>query len=80
VAPDVVCRTALHERLNAGLELPLTLVSAPAGYGKSTLISHWLEKRNVPLAWVSLDGRDSDSANIPGLLYCSFLRSISACL
>ncbi len=38
----------------------MTLVSAPAGYGKSTLVSCWLEACNVPSAWVSLDENDND--------------------
>jgi len=60
VAPDIVCRKELHESLDGGLLLPLTLVSAPAGYGKSTLISHWLESSNVKSAWLSLDKDDGD--------------------
>ena len=39
---------------------PLTLVSAPAGYGKSTLISCWLEQVNCPTAWLSLDEQDNE--------------------
>jgi LuxR family maltose regulon positive regulatory protein len=41
-------------------ESPLTLVSAPAGYGKSTLVSHWAESQDKPCAWLSLDHEDSD--------------------
>lgn len=39
---------------------PLTLVSAPAGYGKSTLMSCWLEASSLPSEWISLDKNDSD--------------------
>jgi LuxR family maltose regulon positive regulatory protein len=39
----------------------LTLVTAPAGYGKSTLVSHWLQNCESPSAWVSLDDSDSDA-------------------
>ena len=53
-------RTRLHEQLLAGLEAPLTLISAPAGYGKSTLASLWAESLDHPCAWVSLDEADSD--------------------
>ena len=60
MAQDVVCRKSLHKRLDAGLDLPLTLVSAPAGYGKSTLISHWLECSDVKSAWVSLESADGN--------------------
>jgi ATP/maltotriose-dependent transcriptional regulator MalT len=42
------------------MQTPLTLVSAPAGYGKSTLVSHWLELSETPCAWLSLDDTDSD--------------------
>ncbi len=38
----------------------MTLVSAPAGYGKSTLVSHWLENADVPSGWLSLDEMDND--------------------
>ncbi len=60
VAADVVRRGRLHDRLDEGRRRPLTLVSAPAGYGKSTLVSHWLETRTEPCAWLSLDETESD--------------------
>jgi len=60
VAEDHIHRTHLLERLNQRIHRPLTLVSAPAGYGKSTLVSCWLESCNIPSAWVSLDQNDSD--------------------
>ena len=60
VVEDIVCRKKLHKRLDGGLKLPLTLVSATAGYGKSTLISHWLEVSGLSCAWLSLDHSDSD--------------------
>ena len=46
--------------MNLVLEKPLALVSAPAGYGKSMLVSQWAESLEVPCAWVSLDEADSD--------------------
>ncbi len=55
VVSDIVCRPNLHKQLDAALELPLTLVAAPAGYGKSTAVAHWLEALDIPSAWVSLD-------------------------
>jgi len=39
VTEDLICRTRLHERMDLGQQTPLTLVSAPAGYGKSMLVS-----------------------------------------
>jgi LuxR family maltose regulon positive regulatory protein len=57
---DVVSRGELYERLEEGRHLPLTLVSAPAGYGKTTLVSHWLESHPGPSAWVSLNEADNE--------------------
>jgi LuxR family maltose regulon positive regulatory protein len=56
----LVSRNQLLERLEANCHRPLTLVSAAAGYGKTTLISSWLEGSDVPSAWLSLDERDND--------------------
>jgi LuxR family maltose regulon positive regulatory protein len=47
-------------QLNKHRHRPLTLVSAPAGYGKSALISSWLETNENPAAWLSLSKSDSD--------------------
>jgi len=60
VPGDFLCRPRLHEVLNQCLDTPLTLVSAPAGYGKSLLVSHWIESQRAPCAWLSLDGSDSN--------------------
>ncbi|HNF93079.1 MAG TPA: hypothetical protein PLQ75_00395, partial [Anaerolineales bacterium] len=56
----VVIRQRLLERLQEGLNHSLTLVSAPAGFGKTTLLSEWLGEVNLKVAWLSLD--DSDHA------------------
>lgn len=55
-------RPRLVERLNLGLACKLTLVSAPAGYGKTTLLSSWIRSIAEPAAWLSLDKRDGDLA------------------
>jgi len=60
VAPDFVDRERIRRKLDAGFALPLTLVSAPAGYGKSSLISHWLETSGHESAWLSLDDTHSN--------------------
>jgi LuxR family maltose regulon positive regulatory protein len=57
---DLVPRTTLLKRLEEERNLPLTLVSAPAGYGKSTSIASWLEGYEWPVAWLSLDEGDND--------------------
>ena len=58
--PDLVPRPNLLERLNAGLIRKLTLISAPAGFGKTTLVSEWLASCGRPVAWLSLDEGDAD--------------------
>ena len=57
---DHVQRAALKERLDAASNQPVILVSAPAGYGKSTLVSYWLDTIEKPSAWLSLDEDDND--------------------
>lgn len=56
-------RDLLCACLDAGLDKPLTLVSAPPGFGKTTLIADWLAKSGRPAAWLSLDRSDSDLAS-----------------
>jgi LuxR family maltose regulon positive regulatory protein len=58
----LIARAALIERLREGRNQTLTLVSAPAGYGKTTLLAQWkaLDGERTPFAWISLDERDSD--------------------
>jgi LuxR family maltose regulon positive regulatory protein len=58
--PRVVHRPRLIERLNEGLHRRLTLISAPAGFGKTTLLGEWLAGCERPAAWLSLDEADSD--------------------
>ena len=59
---DLVPRPKLTDWLDSRRNRPLTLVSAPAGYGKSTLISSWLETCKYPFAWLTLDDGDNDLA------------------
>ena len=58
--PDLVPRPHLIHKLNEGLSGKLTLISAPAGYGKSTLIVEWIRKRQLPVAWLSVDEGDNE--------------------
>src|SRR5437016_5510313 len=60
--PHVVQRPHLIARLNEGLHRKLTLISAPAGFGKTTLVSEWLAGGARPAAWLSLDEGDNDPA------------------
>jgi len=58
----IVLRPRLIERLNEGLSSggKLTLISAPAGFGKTTLVSEWAAVCQRPVAWLSLDEGDND--------------------
>jgi LuxR family maltose regulon positive regulatory protein len=60
VRPERVPRPRLVERLKAGLDCRLVLVSAPAGFGKTTLISEYAARCGHPVAWVSLDKADNE--------------------
>jgi LuxR family transcriptional regulator, maltose regulon positive regulatory protein len=53
-------RSRLIQKLNQGLDYGLVLISAPAGYGKSTLLSSWLNQIEVATAWITLDEGDND--------------------
>lgn len=57
---DFIPRPQLLEQLHDWQQRPLTMVSASAGYGKSTLVSAWLESLDVSTAWLSLDKYDND--------------------
>ena len=60
--PTLVARPRLMARLAEGFSRPLTLISAPAGFGKTTLVSEWAAGGARPIAWLSLDAGDSDPA------------------
>jgi LuxR family maltose regulon positive regulatory protein len=70
-----VYRPHLRQRLNEGLELhrQITLVSAPAGFGKTTCISEWVNSLNdMPIAWLSLELSDDD----PGRFFVYFFAAM----
>ncbi len=58
--PHVVLRPRLLEQLNEGLHRNLILIAAPAGFGKTTLVSEWVEGIERPVAWLSLDDQEND--------------------
>ena len=55
-----VIRRRLIERMNEGIQRKLTLISASAGFGKTTLVSEWVAGCSRPVAWLSLDEGDND--------------------
>ena len=68
------------ERLDDGLAAGhrLTLVSAPAGFGKTTLVSEWVAGRGRPAAWLSLDEGDSDPGRFLAYLVAALSRRNSS--
>jgi LuxR family maltose regulon positive regulatory protein len=72
IRPELVPRPRLFERLNEGLHRKLTVISAPAGFGKTTLVTEWLDpmqgdaknisQADYKIAWLSLDEGDNDAA------------------
>ena len=63
---EEIPRLTLLADLEAGSARKLTLIGAPAGYGKSTLLNQWrrTEEPDLPFAWVSLDKHDNDPARL----------------
>jgi LuxR family transcriptional regulator, maltose regulon positive regulatory protein len=79
--PRLVDRRQLVERLNKGVAsgTKLTLISAPAGFGKTTLISSWLTDYASPVAWLALDETDNDPTQF--LIYLvAALRQVDSSL
>lgn len=72
---NVVPRERLIHLLNQGLHHKLCLISAPAGYGKTTLLSDWIAQQNEPCAWISLDEKDNEPRRFFSYLAAS-LQSI----
>jgi LuxR family maltose regulon positive regulatory protein len=60
IRPKQIARPRLSNLINDGLDRAVILVSAPAGYGKTTLVSNWLKEKKFPSTWLSLDGGDND--------------------
>ncbi|HKJ68903.1 MAG TPA: AAA family ATPase, partial [bacterium] len=60
VRQDVVSRSRLVERLDKGLDTRLTLISAPAGFGKTTVLSEWIHQKQIRVGWYSIDPSDND--------------------
>jgi LuxR family maltose regulon positive regulatory protein len=78
--PHLIARPELVARLGSGLDGPLTLVCAPAGFGKTTLLSAWRatpDGASWPLGWLSLDTDDNDPARFLQYL-CAAIEDLAA--
>jgi ATP/maltotriose-dependent transcriptional regulator MalT len=70
--PNLVSRPQLIERLNASQARKLTLISAPPGFGKTTLLSAWIPQNQYCVTWISLDSGDNE----PFLLWAYIISAI----
>lgn len=72
--PGIVPRTALVDRLLTAQTVPIIALVAPAGYGKTTLLAQWAERRQPRLAWISCDADDNDPATLLSSLAVALAR------
>lgn len=77
-APDVLSRSRLIERLHTNLALQVTLVTANAGSGKTTLIADFLRKQERPYVWYQLDHTDADPAVFLGYLAYGIQQQVAS--
>ena len=64
----LVPRPRLRTRIMEGLRGPLTLITAPAGFGKTTLVASCIASCGLPAAWLSLDKNDNQAGRFLGYL------------
>jgi LuxR family maltose regulon positive regulatory protein len=72
----LVQRKRLLEKLNQGFNRKLILISAAAGFGKTTLLSEWVQQAELPVGWLSLDERDND----PTRFWLYFVTALQQCV
>jgi LuxR family maltose regulon positive regulatory protein len=74
IQPEFVPRPELVERLNDGLERKLILISASAGFGKTTLVADWCRQADHSITWLSLDKNDNDPIRFFGYLIAALQK------
>ena len=74
ISQNLVLRQRLLDKLDMGLAHRLTLVTAPAGFGKSTLATHWASRSKAPVAWLSLEQEDNDAV----VFWSYFIQSLKS--
>ena len=72
IPPEFVHRPRLTERIDRGVKGPLTLLSAPAGYGKTNLLIEWVDSTQLPVAWLNIDSDDNDRSRFFRYLIAAF--------
>ncbi len=73
--PEILARPHLTARLRAALQHRLTLISAPPGFGKTTLLRQWLPEATQPVAWLSLDQSDNDPVHFWRYVFAALQRA-----
>ncbi len=76
VRKSLVARPQLKRKLEEGMETKLTLLSAQAGYGKTTALSEWARQSDCPVAWISLDKYSNDWSAFWGCVLASIRESL----
>jgi LuxR family maltose regulon positive regulatory protein len=71
---EFVHRHRLTERIGQGVNVPLTLISAPAGFGKTNLLIEWAAETKSPVAWLTIDDQD----NNPSRFFSYLIGAIQA--
>jgi LuxR family transcriptional regulator, maltose regulon positive regulatory protein len=75
IRPGLVNRPRLQARIHAGLRGPLTLITAPAGFGKTTLVAASTASCGLPVAWLSLDENDNQTGRFLSYLTASLQKA-----
>src|SRR5512144_1165971 len=70
--PGIVSRPRLQEQVAQGLYGPLTLITAPAGFGKTTLVASSVARCGMPVAWLSLEKNDNQAGRFLSYLVAAF--------
>ena len=75
----LIDRERLHRQLDKSLQYPITLISAPPGYGKTVLASSWARAQAVPVAWLILDKEESSLEQFMGYLIAALNSALGGC-
>lgn len=70
--PEAVERQRLFNVLRYSGPRKLTIVRAPAGYGKTTLLSQWISQFDEPVVWLSIDAMDNDPSDFGNMSYVRY--------
>src|SRR3970040_2189994 len=74
--PGLVARPRLQEQIAQGLRGPLTLITAPAGFGKTTLVASFVTGCGLPVAWLSLDKDDNQAGRFLNYLVAGVQEAV----